>query len=284
MPGDLFVENRSTLQLEPVYAGETFDGSEAWGPSQVFSVAALLQFDAGPLPASEDQQNRRWRNGSEWEQISLAVHRLRTNCLSYRFAKRILDVFIVVALLPALIPLLLIVAAIVRLSSPGPILYRQRRLGRFGREFTLWKFRSMYVSGDEILRKHLKENPAAAREWAETRKLKVDPRVTRLGNMLRRASLDELPQFLNVVTGSMSLVGPRPIVSAEVNEYRDAYFFYASAKPGLSGLWQVSGRSDLSYNQRVALDEEYVRRWNIGLDIRILWRTAGAVWRSQGAV
>ena len=142
----------------------------------------------------------------------------------------------------------------------------------------------MYVNGDEILRNYLQVNPEAAREWTQSRKLKIDPRVTRLGRLLRRTSLDELPQFLNILAGSMSLVGPRPIVSAEKAQYRDAYFFYASAKPGLTGLWQVSGRSNLTYHQRVALDEEYIRSWNLALDMQILWRTAGVVWDSHGAV
>jgi lipopolysaccharide/colanic/teichoic acid biosynthesis glycosyltransferase len=142
----------------------------------------------------------------------------------------------------------------------------------------------MYVNGDQILRDHLQADPEAAREWAQTRKLRVDPRVTKLGKVLRRTSLDELPQFFNVLAGSMSLVGPRPIVLAEKINYREAYFFYASAKPGLTGLWQVSGRSDVSYHQRVKLDEEYVREWRLTLDLRILWRTAGVVWGAKGAV
>jgi exopolysaccharide production protein ExoY len=142
----------------------------------------------------------------------------------------------------------------------------------------------MYSNSDEILRNHLETNPAAAREWKQTRKLREDPRVTKLGTILRRASLDELPQFLNVFAGTMSLVGPRPIVAAEKAQYGDAYFFYTSAKPGLSGLWQVSGRSDLSYDQRVNLDAEYIRQWNLALDIKILWRTGAAVWASKGAI
>ena len=142
----------------------------------------------------------------------------------------------------------------------------------------------MYVNGEQILRKHLQADPEAAREWEQTRKLRVDPRVTPLGKFLRRTSLDELPQFFNILVGSMSLVGPRPIVLAEKTNYREAYFFYASAKPGLTGLWQVSGRSDLSYHQRVKLDAEYVRGWRLSLDLNILWRTAGVVWGAKGAV
>jgi lipopolysaccharide/colanic/teichoic acid biosynthesis glycosyltransferase len=282
MAGNLIVGRRSMPQ--PQYAGDAFDTSRSREGEQVTSVAALLRKSADVLYSPDPQQGSAARNGAEWEQISLAVHRLSTNGVHYRLVKRLLDILIVCSFLPCLLPLLLIVALIVRISSPGPILYRQRRIGRFGREFDLWKFRSMYVNSDEILCNHLQVNHEAAHEWAQSRKLKMDPRVTKLGNLLRRASLDELPQFLNVLAGSMSLVGPRPIVSAEKAQYRDAYFFYASARPGLTGLWQVSGRSDLTYHQRVALDEEYIRRWDLVLDIQILWRTAGVVWGSKGAV
>lgn len=279
MAGNLIVGPRSMPQ--PQYAGEPFDTAGLWVGEQVNSVEALVQKSADVLYAPGG--SAAW-NGTDWEQISLAIHRLSTNGVHYRLVKRLLDILIVFSFLPCLLPLFLIVAAIVRLSSPGPILYRQRRIGRFGREFNLWKFRSMYVNGDEILRNYLQVNPEAAREWTQSRKLKIDPRVTRLGRLLRRTSLDELPQFLNILAGSMSLVGPRPIVSAEKAQYRDAYFFYASAKPGLTGLWQVSGRSNLTYHQRVALDEEYIRSWNLALDMQILWRTAGVVWDSHGAV
>jgi len=282
MAGNLIVGPRSMPQ--PPYAGEAFDPAGLWVGEQVTSVAALVQKSADVLYAPDHGEGSAAWKGTDWEQISLAIHRLSTNGVYYRLVKRLLDILIVCSFLPCLLPLFLIVAAIVRLSSPGPILYRQRRIGRFGREFDLWKFRSMYVNGDEILHNYLQVNPEAAREWKQSRKLKMDPRVTRLGSLLRRTSLDELPQFLNVLAGSMSLVGPRPIVSAEKAQYRDAYFFYASAKPGLTGLWQVSGRSNLAYHQRVALDEEYIRRWNLALDIKILWRTAGVVWASRGAV
>jgi exopolysaccharide production protein ExoY len=251
---------------------------------QFAAAATLLTRTADILYSPGNKEVSLDRQQAELEEISLAVHKLRTNGVYYCLIKRLLDIAIVCALLPCLLPLLLVAALLVRISSPGPILYSQRRIGRFGREFRLWKFRSMYVDGEQILRKHLQENPGAAREWEQARKLRIDPRVTRLGRVLRRTSLDELPQFLNVLTGSMSLVGPRPIVLAEKINYREAYFFYASAKPGLTGLWQVSGRSDVSYHQRVQLDEEYVRGWRLTLDLRILWRTAGVVWGAKGAV
>jgi lipopolysaccharide/colanic/teichoic acid biosynthesis glycosyltransferase len=282
MAGIPIVEHRP-MPL-PEYEGDAFNAAGSRERQQVASVAALLRKGAAVLCAPDLLESSGAWNGAEWEQISLAVHRLSTNGVHYRWVKRLLDVLIVCSFLPCLLPLLLIVAVIVRISSPGPILYRQRRIGRFGREFELWKFRSMYVNSDEILRNHLQADNEAAREWAQSRKLRVDPRVTRLGNLLRRASLDELPQFLNVLAGDMSLVGPRPIVSAEKAQYRDAYFFYASARPGLTGLWQVSGRSNLTYHQRVALDETYIRRWNLALDIQILWRTARVVCQSKGAI
>ena len=282
MAGIPIVEHRSIAL--PGYEGDAFNAAGSREGHHVTSVAALLRKGATVLCSPDVRETSGAWNGDEWEQISLAVHRLSTNGVHYRWVKRLLDILIVCSFLPCLLPLLLIVAVIVRISSPGPILYRQRRIGRFGSEFELWKFRSMYVNSDEILRNHLQANDEAAREWAQSRKLKMDPRVTRLGNLLRRTSLDELPQFLNVLAGDMSLVGPRPIVSAEKAQYRDAYFFYASARPGLTGLWQVSGRSNLTYHQRVALDETYIRRWNLALDIQILWRTARVVCQSKGAV
>lgn len=221
--------------------------------------------------------------GSEWEHKSFLIHTLPTNRIQYFLLKRIMDIVIVCAMLPCILPLCLIAAAIVRLSSPGPILYCHKRVGRFGREFSVWKFRSMYVNANEILQQYLEDNSDARREWGETRKLREDPRVTKLGGFLRKTSLDELPQLINVLMGSMSLVGPRPIVTAEKARFGDAYFFYTSAKPGLSGLWQVSGRSALSYEERIALDESYVRNWSLIQDFKILWRTAGAVWGSKGA-
>jgi lipopolysaccharide/colanic/teichoic acid biosynthesis glycosyltransferase len=282
MAGNPIIEHYSMPQ--PQFAAETLDIPGTRLRAQVTAAATLLRPGVDLLSPPEFQEDTPAWTGSDWEQISLAVHKLRTNGVYYRLGKRLLDILTVCLFLPYLVPLLLLVGLIVRLSSPGPLLYRQRRIGRFGREFTLWKFRSMYSNSDEVLCNYLAANPEAAHEWKQTHKLRNDPRVTRLGKWLRRTSLDELPQFLNVLLGTMSLVGPRPIVFAEKVQYRESYFFYASAKPGLTGLWQVSGRSDLSYRQRVALDVEYIRGWNLALDIQILWRTAGAVWASKGAV
>lgn len=266
------------------YSDEARGFSEAWLVSQAESAAALLTEGTAVRCMTDHQGDSRALNQAEWEKVSLAIHRLRTSGIHYRLAKRLLDISVACTLMPCLVPLFLMSAVIVRISSPGPILHRQKRIGRFGREFTLWKFRTMYSNSEEILRNHLEINPELAREWKQTRKLRKDPRVTKLGSTLRRASLDELPQFINVLAGSMSLVGPRPIVAAEKAQYGDAYFFYTSAKPGLSGLWQVSGRSDLSYDQRVNLDAKYIRQWNLALDIKILWRTGAAVWASKGAI
>jgi lipopolysaccharide/colanic/teichoic acid biosynthesis glycosyltransferase len=257
---------------------------KAWEARSFYPAAQLLLWHDEALSFPRALGDSQAISGSDWAKASLAIHTLPTNCLPYSILKRAMDIFLVFALSPILLPLMSVVAVIVRLSSPGPILYSQRRLGRFGLEFRIWKFRSMYVNGDEILREHLKLNPEAAHEWNHCQKLKNDPRITRLGAFLRRSSLDELPQFINVLLGSMSLVGPRPIVEAEIVKYEDAYFFYTSAKPGLSGLWQISGRSDLSYTQRIEFDKEYVRSWSLALDLKILWRTAWVVWRAHGAV
>jgi len=147
----------------------------------------------------------------------------------------------------------------------------------------MWKFRTMCVNSTEVLDEYLRAHPEARAEWYATRKLRRDPRVTSIGNFLRRYSLDELPQVWNVLVGTMSLVGPRPIVAAEVEKYGERFQFYCRVKPGLTGLWQVSGRSELSYDARVALDCEYVRRWSLFRDLIILTKTFTAVIKQDGA-
>jgi len=201
----------------------------------------------------------------------------------YRVVKRSLDVLLVACLCILLLPVLLIIATAVWLSSPGPVLFSHRRIHRHGEFFTMWKFRTMCINSGEVLEQYLAGHPEARAEWRATHKLKHDPRVTRLGRLLRKTSLDELPQLWNVLNGTMSVVGPRPIIAAEVEKYGDQFWDYCSVKPGITGLWQVSGRSELSYEQRVELDRQYARTWSLRADARILLRTWSSVVNRDGA-
>ncbi len=201
----------------------------------------------------------------------------------YKAIKRSLDVLLVLLAVPVLLPLMLLIAAAVRLSSPGPIFFSHRRIRGHGVFFTMWKFRTMCVNSAEVLENYLNQNPGARAEWHKTHKLKNDPRVTRVGELLRKTSLDELPQIWNVLNGSMSLVGPRPIVAAEVERYGDCFASYCMVKPGITGLWQVSGRSRTSYQTRVLLDKRYVREWSLSGDIVILFKTFVSVVNQDGA-
>ncbi len=179
----------------------------------------------------------------------------------------------------ALLPLFALIALWVKLDSPGPIIYRRRVVGAGGRLFDAFKFRTMVINGDEVLRQH----PELERELRETGKLKNDPRVTRAGRFLRRTSLDELPQLFNVLRGEMSLVGPRMITAEEISHYGRRYLSLLAVKPGITGLWQVSGRSNIPYPERVRLDLHYIRNYSIWLDLWLLYQTIPAVLRKQGA-
>jgi undecaprenyl-phosphate galactose phosphotransferase len=187
-----------------------------------------------------------------------------------------------ITLLLLFAPLLLVLAILIR-ADGGPAFYRHRRIGAGGRMFDCLKFRSMAVDAERMLHRLLTADPAAATEWSATHKLKNDPRITQIGRFLRASSLDELPQLFNVVRGEMSLVGPRPIVRAEVKRYGSDIEHYYAAKPGLTGLWQVSGRSDMSYARRVQLDVWYVRNWSLWHDVAILFKTVPAVFLQRGA-
>jgi len=182
-----------------------------------------------------------------------------------------------------LMPLFVVVAALVLLTSRGRVFFGQKRIGRDGRLFTCFKFRSMVVDAEQRLHDLLATDPAAREEWLRDHKLKKDPRVTPIGTFLRKSSLDELPQFLNVLRGDMSLVGPRPIVIGEIPRYGRYLRSYASVKPGLTGLWQISGRSNTSYRRRVALDVTYARSKSLRLDISILLATVPAVVGARGS-
>ena len=198
-------------------------------------------------------------------------------------AKRGLDITLAVLGLVLLAPLILALVIVLKLTDSGPLLYGHRRVGFGGREFRCWKFRTMVVNGDTVLEQYLRKHPAKAALWNEQRKLVDDPRVTPLGAVLRKLSLDELPQLLNVLTGEMSLVGPRPVVREELAYYASSARHYLSARPGLSGLWQISGRSNTTYLERVQLDRFYVMNWSLWMDLRIIFMTIPAVVMSRGA-
>jgi len=197
--------------------------------------------------------------------------------------KRGLDCIVALSLLVVFAPLLLLVAAAVKLGSRGPVLYGHTRIGHGGKPFRCWKFRSMVIDGDAVLERHFARHPGARIEWERDRKLKSDPRVTRLGAVLRTYSVDELPQLLNVLLGEMSLVGPRPVVADELERYGPAAPAYLAARPGITGLWQTSGRSDTTYTQRVVLDSRYAAEWSFALDLAILLRTVPVVLGARGA-
>jgi Undecaprenyl-phosphate galactose phosphotransferase WbaP len=201
----------------------------------------------------------------------------------YRVIKRALDIVLVLLASPFLLLLFLVIAAAVRFSSPGPVLFSHRRIRKHGRFFSMWKFRTMCVDSAQVLEDYLAANPEARAEWRLTHKLRKDPRVTPVGAFLRRMSLDEMPQFWNVLQGTMSLVGPRPIVAAEVEKYGEYFADYCRVKPGLTGLWQVSGRNEVSYEERVQLDRRYVRTWSLSGDAKILARTLSSVVNQDGA-
>jgi lipopolysaccharide/colanic/teichoic acid biosynthesis glycosyltransferase len=200
----------------------------------------------------------------------------------YRYVKRAIDVMFSLLMIAAFaLPGLVIAIAIVA-TSTGPVFYREKRIGRNGRLFRIWKFRSMHRNAAQKARIAGGEAGAKILEWRMHKHLR-DPRITRIGGFLRKWSLDELPQLLNVLTGDMSLIGPRPIVEAEKVLYGKLISAYMSATPGLSGLWQVSGRSHIEYDKRAKLDAQYVQTWSLGTDLIILFRTIPAVLRRIGA-
>ena len=199
------------------------------------------------------------------------------------FIKRFMDIFIVSIGGIILLPILLFFALLVKISSPGPVLYGHKRLGKNGKIFTLYKFRSMVIDADKRLQELLESNPQAKKEWEESYKFKNDPRITAIGKFLRRTSIDEFPQLLNILKGEMSLVGPRPIIENEAQKYGEDFNRIFSVTPGLTGLWQVSGRSETDYMARVSYDSYYLQSWSVWLDFWIIFRTFGAVIRGKGA-
>ncbi|KIC18768.1 sugar transferase [Leisingera sp. ANG-DT] len=197
------------------------------------------------------------------------------------FGKRAFDIGFALLLLPVLVPVILVLWAIVRCDGSAGF-FGHTRVGRGGKPFKCWKLRSMVVDAEARLQAHLDAHPAAAAEWARDHKLADDPRINRLGRILRKTSLDELPQIWNVLKGEMSFVGPRPIVTKELEKYGRSVPAYLAQKPGITGLWQVSGRNDISYDERVALDVAYLTRRSFRTDLKIIARTSLAVLGSTG--
>ena len=195
--------------------------------------------------------------------------------------KRIFDVGVTMLLMPIALPLFLILYLIVR-ADGGPGLFGHTRVGKDGKPFVCWKLRSMCVDSDQRLQRHLDQNPDALSEWQDNRKLSLDPRITRIGRLIRRTSLDELPQFFNVLRGNMSLVGPRPVTDEELLRYGRYSRVYLSVKPGVTGLWQVSGRNRTTYARRIAMDSHYVANQSLLLDSAIVAKTVLVVLRATG--
>jgi len=245
------------------------------------SSLARVQPSAGqPVPAYGLPENgaqaastrtmrpTRYSRASEWSRTTV---------------KRLFDGIGSAMLLLAFSPLFLVVAISVKRAGGGPVFFSQVRVGRNGTHFRVLKFRSMVPNAEEVLKELLARDPEAAAEWAKDRKLKQDPRVTPIGGFLRKTSLDELPQLVNVLKGEMSLVGPRPVVPDELSCYGRASRYYLASKPGMTGLWQVTGRNDTDYSRRVALDRTYAERGSFWMDLRILWQTLWVVLKNDGA-
>jgi Undecaprenyl-phosphate galactose phosphotransferase WbaP len=200
-----------------------------------------------------------------------------------RFTKRCVDIAAAVIGGILLSPLLFYLAVAVKMSSRGPILYGHERIGKHGRRFRAWKFRTMFQNASVVLEQYLDVHPEMQEEWQRDHKLRCDPRITRIGKFLRKTSLDELPQLWNVLRGQMSLVGPRPIVTAEIAKYGPYFALYTAVTPGITGLWQVSGRNNTTYDERVQLDTYYVRNWSLWIDFFLLLRTIRIVLFARGA-
>lgn len=202
---------------------------------------------------------------------------------SSQLIKRLLDLAITVVAAPLVILLVLVFALLIKLEGKGPVFYANERIGRRGQKFRAWKLRSMVVHADEVLRQCLDTDPSLRAEWEKTQKLKRDPRLTRIGRVIRKTSIDELPQFWNVLIGEMSVVGPRPVLQSQVALYGPSFTLYRKVRPGITGLWQVSGRNHLTFAERVKLDRYVIQNWSVWLDVYILARTAAVVITAKGA-
>lgn len=235
------------------------------------------------VPVLESGFRVQWVSPRDLGQVS--AHLVRQNLRDGRRLgiKRFLDLLLCALGAVVLVPCGLLLALVIKLDSPGPVFYRQKRIGRGGREIRIFKFRTMVQSADKVLRDVLANDAALRAEWEKDQKLRRDPRITRVGRIVRKLSLDELPQLINVLLGDMSLVGPRPIVASEVGKYGSFFEEYCLVRPGITGLWQVSGRNNTTYAERVAFDHYYINNWSVWMDIWILARTLPVAITGYGA-
>jgi len=213
----------------------------------------------------------------KYEKLEMPNYILRNIFFQYKFYKRLFDLIFAIIFICILSPIFIAISLLVKASSRGDIIYNQVRIGLNKKKFACKKFRTMHPEADDILKKILSENNDIKKEYLTSFKIKNDPRITPIGKFLRITSMDELPQLINVLRGEMSIVGPRPIVNEEIPKYGDAIQEVFSVKPGMTGLWQVSGRNKLSYEKRVYLDLKYAKQRNIVMDIRIIIRTIGVI-------
>lgn len=236
------------------------------------------------LVAVDDVEQRRGPNAKHDANTERVEEGTRlTGSILWRASKRAVDLTFGLVAIAATLPVMLVIAIVIKFESPGPILFVHRRVARGGREFRLIKFRTMVCDAEVRLEAFLRANADSRAEWSERQKLRLDPRITRVGRLLRKGSLDELPQLFNIIMGHMSLVGPRAITREEVPRFGDYAPSILAIKPGLTGLWAVSGRGDLSQQQRAQLEYQYVTNWSMLLDGKILLRTVPAVFRGHGA-
>lgn len=222
----------------------------------------------------------------EEEKITLIeCKQVKTN-IAFRVVKRIIDIVAGLVGVILLIPItaLVWIVRIIKKENTGPLFYEQLRIGKNGKQFRMYKFRSMCMNADEKLKTYLAENEEARKEYKKYKKLKNDPRITKVGCFLRKTSIDEFPQFINVLFGSMSLVGPRPYLPREKEDMGEYYSTIVKVKPGLTGPWQVAGRSNLEFEDRMKLDIEYVKSMSIRKDIKMLWKTVTKVFKKDGAI
>ena len=250
---------------------------------------SATNFSGSYLPAYVDEEVAKFLHDARPADLRPEAHairlesRLRAQPTWLIYLKRTVDLAIAVIGGALILPLVALLVIAIKLDSNGPAFYSQTRIGRNGRKFRAWKFRTMVVDADRKLAEYLARNPELRNEWKKNHKLQKDPRVTRVGKLLRKTSLDELPQLWNVITGDMSLVGPRPIVRDEIEKYGKVFPLYLSVRPGITGLWQVSGRSTTTYRTRVCLDAYYARNPSLLLDLYILARTPVVVFARTGA-